>query len=347
MQLQSVPVTPVPITQVLQQKTVAASASSSSNPSGLRAAHFGASQQPSYPAWLATDGDGTYIAKGKPEAQTQLNKFVQQMNAEGKLGLILTTGRGREYYQHARTLQEVPEAPDFYILGDGRYIYRGKPPNQGTLDADWEQKLANYNEPKALQIFADASKELGLDFQAFLDAFPQNIPLEYFRPADGQVSRYVHITPETIQSQYGSVDHFLSQTKEKLEAMVKKAGIEATVLALAYEEPDYYIFRIKPTLATKEDSLEFLMEKLGLNPDEVIIAGDNYNDLGMLQRARRAILSGNKPSLQGLREEVTQSFQQRLQEKAASRLYRTDQHLEDTSILNGLKHHLSQMQLLG
>jgi hydroxymethylpyrimidine pyrophosphatase-like HAD family hydrolase len=322
----------------------------------IRTSRFGNSSLlndvPNYTYWLATDCDGTYIVKkgdGKDEReslqkeQQRLNAYINTLNKNKRLGIIMTTGRGKSNYMHAHRLGQVPEQPDFYILGEGRYIIHGKGPNKDKPLKTWEDKLAGFDEAKAKEVFSQAAVRFNINFQEFLDAFPSYKPLEYLRPCDGQVSRYVHITDEQLKNSNSTVKKFVDSTKKHLEDLVAKAGMNASVVVLPAEEKDYYIFRVKPKLATKEDSLKFLMHELGISKDKIIVAGDNYNDAGLFHSANRGLIAGTKLSLKQFRDDIEKLFKSSSKVEGSMHLYRMDKNTQDKSILNGLKLHLKQL----
>ncbi|MGC2619426.1 MAG: HAD-IIB family hydrolase, partial [Acidobacteriaceae bacterium] len=60
-----------------------------------------------------------------------------------------------------------------------------------------------------------------------------------------------------------------------------------------YEARDLTILDILPPGCSKGVALRRLAERQGIAPQEILAIGDNWNDLGMLEYAGRAVVMGN------------------------------------------------------
>lgn len=79
-----------------------------------------------------------------------------------------------------------------------------------------------------------------------------------------------------------------------LEADLRDAlGDSVTLLATIYPKLDFTLLDILPPDASKGHGVARLAELNGLQPDEVMAMGDNYNDLEMLDYAGTAVVMGN------------------------------------------------------
>ena len=71
-----------------------------------------------------------------------------------------------------------------------------------------------------------------------------------------------------------------------------------TILATIYPRLDFTLIDILPPDVSKGHGVAKLAEMNALSPDEVMVIGDNFNDLEMLEYASTAVVMGNAdPSL--------------------------------------------------
>ncbi|WP_394834646.1 hypothetical protein LVJ94_49935 [Pendulispora rubella] len=307
---------------------------------------------PRYPVWLAADLDGTYLvhsdhpAHDRAEAhiavaiaaQARLNEVVRRLNEQGILGLIVTTGRA--YPMVERIRDRLPPV-DLLVTGDGRHVCAGKGPDAGKPMASWEVLHRGFDAGTARDVFASVGEELGIPFLDYARAFPERLGDPSLRPADGQISRYVPVARVVAVT---TVADAKNRIHNALLARLRQRGSADIVLSSLDESRTRLIFRIKPPLATKEGSLAVLVRELGVHGDRLIVAGDNYNDEAMLKEASRAILAGDDPALDGLRDELKGHFEDRHGARWADHLYRLVDR-PSPSILEGILSHLQRMDL--
>ncbi len=74
-----------------------------------------------------------------------------------------------------------------------------------------------------------------------------------------------------------------------------RAGVEIALNRTEYPERDLSILDILPAGCSKGVALLRLAERWGIEPDEMMAIGDNWNDLSMLEVAGRPVLMGNAP----------------------------------------------------
>ena len=86
--------------------------------------------------------------------------------------------------------------------------------------------------------------------------------------------------------------------KEMECVLVKELGDSVNVLATIYPELDFTLIDILPPDASKGRGLEKLAAIEGVGPEDVMVVGDNFNDLEMLEFAGTPVVMGNAdPSL--------------------------------------------------
>lgn len=93
-----------------------------------------------------------------------------------------------------------------------------------------------------------------------------------------------------------------SGTCEAMERMhqflEEELADSVTILPTVYPRLDFTLIDILPPGATKGSGLESLASRFDIRPAEIMVVGDNFNDLGMLEFAGFPVLMGNAdPSL--------------------------------------------------
>ncbi len=87
------------------------------------------------------------------------------------------------------------------------------------------------------------------------------------------------------------------------EDLNKGLGEKANILATVYPHLDFTLLDILPTGSSKAAGLKKLAGSLGLDRDNVMSIGDNFNDLEMLEYAGTAVVMGNADASLIRREE--------------------------------------------
>jgi hydroxymethylpyrimidine pyrophosphatase-like HAD family hydrolase len=83
-----------------------------------------------------------------------------------------------------------------------------------------------------------------------------------------------------------------------LEFLEAELAERVTILPTIYPRLDFTLIDILPPGATKGTGLERLAALNKLGKDNVMVIGDNFNDLGMLEYAGTPVVMGNAdPSL--------------------------------------------------
>ena len=78
-----------------------------------------------------------------------------------------------------------------------------------------------------------------------------------------------------------------------LAFMNTELGNSVTILPTIYPHLDFTLIDILPPNTTKGTGLEVLAAIDGIGPKEVMVIGDNFNDLGMLEFAGTPVVMGN------------------------------------------------------
>ncbi len=83
------------------------------------------------------------------------------------------------------------------------------------------------------------------------------------------------------------------QMAELQTVLAAELGDTVTLLATIYTQLDFTLLDILPDNASKGTAVKKLAEKHGINSDEVMAIGDNFNDLEMLEFAGTPVVMGN------------------------------------------------------
>lgn len=204
---------------------------------------------------LSTDIDGTLI--GKPDALERFKASWLGSDEERRPLLCYNTGRLLD------DMLELIEhkgliAPDFLICGVGTLIY----------DYAKREKIKDFTEileegwsrDKACEVLSDVP-----------NARPQ---------------------PKHFQGPYKSSWFLRDATEDqlaKVEASLEDAGLDVNIIYSSDRDLD-----VVPKYANKGNALTWLIKRLGIKPQEVLVSGDTGNDSAMFRKKGiRGIVVGN------------------------------------------------------
>lgn len=87
----------------------------------------------------------------------------------------------------------------------------------------------------------------------------------------------------------------ITQAEEVLRALKEALGDSARILETRYLRENLSYIDILHPDCSKKNALAFYTRKLGINPEEILAIGDNFNDLEMLEFSGKGIVMGNAP----------------------------------------------------
>jgi len=223
---------------------------------------------------LASDIDHTLT--GDAGALQQLGQQLTALREQGRLCLVLTTGRTLAEVLAGFERENIPRA-DAIITQVGTEIYL--PPFSADMNplAAWETRLrSQFSRRQALEF---------LDGVAGAEIQPEhyNTPLK--------ASFYLDKTPNP------------DQAAARVQQRVVQAGDAYQVVWSSGKHLD-----ILPAAAGKGNAVRFLIRYLELAPARVIAAGDSGNDHSMLAELDYGIIVANaQPELKRLKDEKPSS----------------------------------------
>jgi HAD superfamily hydrolase (TIGR01484 family) len=234
---------------------------------------------------FAFDLDGTFL-NGTSKDFEEFANIAKQKNYK----LAYVTGRSSDY------LDKIKESfaakgidlplPDYFIATNGLFLYE-KVGNKMCISEEWNNHLASngYEKnkvKKVLNTFIDQNKIDGKSMMVQFDHKPLPFNTEYY------------------------VSHkIIDQLPAKIQNHLSDNGIPARVIAFPFPQKliDKYIpdniqnqleplrnnkgegiYKVTISAADKSDTVEFLRQKLNIDKQHVVTAGDDGNDISLADK---------------------------------------------------------------
>jgi len=181
--------------------------------------------------------------------------------------MLLAYASGQFYASVVASLRQwsLPE-PDVVIGGVGSEICRH--PSNGRIWPAEHEKLDNWDARRVQELLSDVAN-LRLQPDEFQSAYKVSYYLEEARPRD----------------------------IEEIDRTLRNASLHADIIYSSNRDLD-----VLPDGVTKGSAVDRLVQWTGLDRRNVIVAGDNGNDLSMFERGYRGIVVANAdPVLRSLR----------------------------------------------
>lgn len=236
---------------------------------------------------LAFDLDGTFLLGA--ENKNIIESFLQ-ISRQKNCKLAYITGRSIEdFYRLKERGINIP-IPDYYAARTGQLIYENVN-GQMVINEEWYNNLSNqknYNKEKIISL---------------MDTFIQNNTI------DGKPAMvYYEDKKAKFNVEYKLSSKFEKGLKEKVEKYLRLNGIKAKIITNHYGRDvtqkvlDKYstldqkrqlaplidenscICEMTIAIADKSDALEFMRQKLAIDKDHVVAAGDSANDISQTNK---------------------------------------------------------------
>lgn len=203
---------------------------------------------------LVTDLVGTLLG-----GSSQGLKVLQRRLKEVRETFILVYSCGRQLPAVVRDIEEhALLQPDYIISSDGTEIHRM--PGEHPLD-EWYQ----YIEP-------------GFDREAIVRFIDEHFP-------------ELALQPEELQTPLKICYLLKDATLEDLDKLRLALSDSENLAKLVYSHQQY--LDVVPERAGSGPALKFLVDSLVLAPNQVFVAGDSENDIGLFQYGYRGIVVAN------------------------------------------------------
>lgn len=243
-------------------------------------------------AILASDMDGTVIPlESGEEREAEISEFNRLVLANRHVALAYVTGRHLELGLQGVAEHRLP-VPDIFVCDVGTTIYfRSR--DRWEVDQQYRSRLK------------DAWQDhTGTDIAAMLQGVPDLEEQEDERQKEFKQSYYV---PRFI-----GADEIVAQ----IHARLGDEGVRANVIYSVDTLRNLGLVDVLPDIAAKDYALRYLWQRLELEFDRVVYAGDSGNDLLAFVSGFNAIIVAN--TSETVKEEVRRQAKEK---KIAQRTY--------------------------
>jgi HAD superfamily hydrolase (TIGR01484 family) len=224
---------------------------------------------------LSLDFDGTMVGpwlEGKAAVSEELVKCLAALRKRGAL-LAINTGRSLSLVDQGMEL--FPAIPDFALTTE-REIFRWTKEGWEPF-SDWNQQCHRDHE----QLFTEAALLL-----AEIEAYILN----------GRQARSYR--------EYGRLVGLIAQNDDEMDRIVEYLRLQCSRVAnFSFQRNSIYL-RFCHAVYHKGSVLKALQTRLGIQPQETFAAGDNFNDLPMLDPGIAQHLACPSNSVEEVKETV-------------------------------------------
>ena len=224
---------------------------------------------------LSLDFDGTMVGpwlEGKAAVSEELVKCLAALRKRGAL-LAINTGRSLSLVDQGMEL--FPAIPDFALTTE-REIFRWTKEGWEPF-SDWNQQCHRDHE----ELFTEAALLL-----AEIEAYTLN---------ERQVRAY---------REYGRLVGLIAQNDDEMDRIVQYLRLQCSRVAnFSFQRNSIYL-RFCHAVYHKGSVLKALQTRLGIQPQETFAAGDNFNDLPMLDPGIAQHLACPSNSVEEVKETV-------------------------------------------
>ncbi len=231
---------------------------------------------------LASDLDGTFL----PNGESAFNEDFYPMFCHWleirrkKIKLVYITGRDFDLALDGITQYQIPE-PDFLVCDVGASLYMRVPVETDIakdISKDFHWKLSPIWKQKIETDFLGfQAKDIAQWMQGISDLYLQ----EESRQTDFKISFYYDWQKDP------------ALIIDQAQKICSQNGINAQIITSIDHTNKKGLLDILPLSANKEKALDFLVEALRLEKNQVMYCGDTGNDLEPLTSSYMSVLVGN------------------------------------------------------
>lgn len=234
-------------------------------------------------ALLASDMDGTVIPlKPNPEREAEIKKFNHLFQKHSNVALAYVTGRHLELGLAGVNQYHLP-MPDIFVCDVGTTIY--------FRSRHMWRKDENFR----LELRRSWQGLSGADIARLLFDMPDLAAQEDEKQK------------EFKQSYYASMDMDCKEIAGRIHDRLNPRGIKANVIYSVDAKKNVGLVDVLPEIAAKDHALRYLWQRLGLEKDLVVYAGDSGNDLLVFVSGFNAIVVNN--TAEAVKREVRRQAQ--------------------------------------
>ncbi len=225
---------------------------------------------------IVSDYDGTLVTENKTLSQ----QFYTKLNMLFNRGCIFCIASGRPYNQLKKLIFQVSQSMVFISDDGAQMMYK---------NCLLYKKVVELADAKAL-----CKEALNENFTAICALREEN--------------RKVTEERLTLPFFFSSDIFKIIIVKDGKDAQKLKAFAENLKLRVCYEDNDYIEFCHKD--ASKGEAVKKLMQKFSVNEKQMIVFGDNLNDISMLSLTENRVFPQNaRQEVLDLKGEITQDVE--------------------------------------
>lgn len=260
---------------------------------------------------IASDLDGTLLVGGATEISARMLALVGEL---GRRGIRFCPASGRQYGSQRNLFRSLPDADELvYICENGAVAFeKDRVISKTALPRDWAEALAR-------RVLDDPNSELLISGERTCYLIPKHADyvdhVRYFLGNDTTIVQRLSDVIEEILK----ISAYCMDGAENGYARLAPGWSDRLSVAVAGEK------WVDCTVANKGTALRAVCAQLGIQPAEVIVFGDNFNDLEMFafagrSYAMRAAASQVRSSARAVCDSVEDTVERLLVEIDAGRL---------------------------
>ncbi len=248
---------------------------------------------------LALDLDGT-LTNNKKEITEYTRATLLEAQRQG-VRLILASGRPVFGIAPLAETLQLKEYGGFILAYNGGQIIRC-----GTGEVLYEQML----DPEVLPYFYECSKRNGFEILTYDgdDVICENPDNEYVRYECFLNKMACRKVPDFLEAIHGLKPKCLIVGEPERLARLEAEMAERLSGTNSVYRSEAFFLELVPKGIDKARSLDALLAKLNLRPENLMACGDGYNDLSMIRYAGLGVAMANaKPEVRAAADYITLS----------------------------------------
>ena len=232
--------------------------------------------------YLFSDMDGTLLTNDKKVSAENLAAIRRFVEAGGYFGIA--TGRSENIA--APFLKDIPmNLPAILYNGAAVYDFSKE---AFLYQAELERSLVIKMATLALEVYPEVCAEVYTN--GIIQLLNRDCVMDHYIPRENQKFEYKALDDFGLCMKllfYGE-NAKLKEVERKLYEVTAGAGLQVMFSAPYYLE-------LLPSGATKGSALSWIVENLGIDPDDTAAIGDFYNDVALIETASIGAAPANAP----------------------------------------------------
>ncbi|MDD3794508.1 MAG: HAD family hydrolase [Lachnospiraceae bacterium] len=220
---------------------------------------------------IASDMDGTLLPEGTPDINPEIFEVILKLK---KKGVIFAAASGRQYGSMVNVFSPIQDDIIFIAENGGYVVCRGYDMYRGSFDRALLEEVVDYMRHQDVRIGMVNTPEAG-----YTDC------------------RDIELIEDIRQRYHFNMIQVDDVLKQKLDVTKAALYCKSDALEIAQAAEKQFSGRVKVMAAgdlwvdfmqegiDKGTALAKIQQQLNIKVEETMAFGDNYNDIGMLERA--------------------------------------------------------------